>query len=63
MRTYRLFSAALLLSFSLLAASQIRADEINYLYTSAGNTFTWTLPTNPVIAPADVTAPIEFHDS
>jgi hypothetical protein len=61
MRIYKLFSAALLLlSFSLFAASQIRADEINYLYTSAGNTFTWTLPRNPVIPPADVTAPMSF---
>jgi hypothetical protein len=61
MRIYKLFSAALLLlSFSLLAASQIRADEINYLYTSAGNTFTWTLPTKPVIPPADVTVPMSF---
>ena len=61
MRIYKLFSAALLLlSFSLLAASQIRADEINYSYTSAGNTFTWTLPTNPVIAPADVHTPDGF---
>ncbi|MGB2676630.1 MAG: PEP-CTERM sorting domain-containing protein [Candidatus Acidiferrum sp.] len=51
MRTSILFSAALLLlSFSLLAASQIRADGINYSYTSGGTTFTWELPTNPVIA-------------
>ena len=61
MRIYKLFSAALLLlSFSLLAASQVRADEINYSYSSAGNTFTWTLPTNPVIAPADVDAGLSF---
>ena len=61
MRMYKLFSAGLLLlSFSLLAASQIRADEIDYSYTSAGNTFTWTLPTNPVIAPADVDAGMSF---
>jgi hypothetical protein len=60
MRIYKLFSAALLLSFSLLAASQIRADEINYSYTSAGNTFTWTLPRNPVIPPADNFAPMNF---
>ncbi len=61
MRIYKLFSAALLLlSFSLLAASQIRADEINYSYSSAGNTFTWTLPTNPVIAPVDVDAGMSF---
>ena len=61
MRMHKLFSAALLLlSFSLLAASQIRADEINYSYTSAGNTFTWTLPTNPVIPPADDFSPTNF---
>jgi hypothetical protein len=61
MRTYKLFSAALLLlSFSLLVASQVRADGIDYLYTSAGNTFTWTLPTNPVIAPADDHTPMNF---
>lgn len=61
MRIYKLISAALLLlSFSLLTASQIRADEINYSYTSAGNTFTWTLPTNPVIPPADDFTPMSF---
>jgi hypothetical protein len=48
-----MFSAALLLlSFSLLAASQIRADGMDsYVYEFGGNTFTWELPTNPVIAP------------
>jgi PEP-CTERM motif-containing protein len=61
MRTCKLFSAALLLlSFSLLVASQIRADEINYSYPSGGNTFTWTLPTNPVIAPGDASASFGF---
>jgi hypothetical protein len=61
MRIYKLFSAAfLLLSFSLLVASQVRADEINYSSTSGSNTFTWTLPTNPVIAPADVHTPNGF---
>lgn len=55
MRTSRLFSAALLLlSFSLLAASQIRADGIDsYVYEFGGKTFTWELPTNPVTAPDD----------
>ena len=61
MRIYKLFSAAfLLLSFSVLAASQIRADEINYSYTSGSNTFTWTLPVNPVIAPVDDHTPFGF---
>jgi hypothetical protein len=61
MRTCKVFSAALLLlSFSVLVASQIRADEINYSYTSGSNTFTWTLPTNPVIAPVDAHAPNGF---
>jgi hypothetical protein len=54
MRTTKVCSALLLLlSFSLLAASQVRADGINYSYTSGGNTFTWTLPTNPVVAPGN----------
>jgi hypothetical protein len=61
MRTRKLFSAALLLlSFSLLAASQIRADGIDYSFTSGSNTFTWTLPTNPVIAPGDAHPPDGF---
>ena len=61
MRTCKVFSAALLLlSFSLLVASQVRADEINYSYTSGSNTFTWTLPINPVIAPVDVHTPNGF---
>ena len=44
----------LLLTFSLLTASQIRADgtpSTNYVYEFDGNTFTWELPTNPVITP------------
>src|ERR1700757_2519508 len=55
MRSAKLISAALLLlSFLLLGASQTRADAINYVYTSSGITYTWTLPTNPVIDPANV---------
>ena len=54
-RTSKLFSAVLLLlTFSLLTASQIRADgtpSTNYVYEFDGNTFTWELPTNPVITP------------
>lgn len=62
MRTSKLFSAALLLlSFSLLAASQIRADGIdNYLYNFGGNTFIWELPTNPVITPDNVDPGVSF---
>jgi hypothetical protein len=61
MRTCKLFSAAsLLLSFSLLVASQVRADGIDYSYTSGSNTFTWTLPTKPVIAPGDDHTPDGF---
>jgi len=49
----RLFSAALLLlSFLLLSASQTRADGTDsYVYVFGDNTFTWELPTNPVITP------------
>src|SRR5208283_3308283 len=44
--------ALLLLTFSLLSASQIRADGTeDYVYECGGNTFTWQLPTNPVVAP------------
>jgi hypothetical protein len=54
MRTSKLFSAGLVFCFSLLAASQIRADGIlNYEYKSGSNTFTWQLPTNPMIAPGN----------
>jgi hypothetical protein len=46
----------LLLTFSLLTASQIRADgtpdgSTSYVYEFNGNTFTWELPTSPVITP------------
>lgn len=56
MRTYKRFSlAVLVLCFSLLSAGQLRADgTIDYVYQAGGNTFTWDLPTNPVIAPANV---------
>jgi outer membrane protein assembly factor BamB len=59
-RTSKLFSAVLLLlTFSLLTASQIRADgtptdgSTNYVYEFDGNTFTWEVPTNPVITPGN----------
>jgi hypothetical protein len=56
MRISKLFSAALLLfCFSLLAASQVRADgTTDYVYEAGGNTFTWNVPTNPVSAPNNV---------
>lgn len=58
MRICKLFSAALLLlCFSLLAASQVRADgTTDYVYEAGGNTFTWDVPTNPVLAPNNVYA-------
>lgn len=56
MRTCKLFPVALiLLSFSLLAATQARANGIdNFVYESGSNTFTWELPANPVITPGDI---------
>jgi hypothetical protein len=56
MRICKLFSAALLLlCFSLLAASQARADgSTDYVYEADGNTFTWEVLTNPVNAPNNV---------
>jgi hypothetical protein len=54
MRTFKLLSASLfLLCFSLLAASQVRADSLSYVYQFGGNTFAWVLPTNPVISPGN----------
>jgi len=55
MGTSRLFSAAalFLFSFTLLSASQARADGINsYEYQVGGNTFTWGLASKP--APDEV---------
>jgi PEP-CTERM motif len=48
MRTSKLFSIALVLvGFTVLGATQVRADSVNYSYTAGTNTFTWVLPTNP----------------
>jgi hypothetical protein len=62
----KLFSAALLLlTFSLIAASQIRADGTpsgitSYEYEFDGNNFTWELPTNPVITSNNATPGMYF---
>lgn len=48
MRTFKLFSIALMLvAFTVLGATQVRADSVSYSYTAGTNTFTWVLPTNP----------------
>jgi hypothetical protein len=49
MRSCKLLSAVLVfLSFLLLAATEVRADgTTDYVYAVNGNTFTWSLPTNP----------------
>jgi hypothetical protein len=47
MRASKLFSIALLVAFTMLGATQVRADSVNYSYTAGTNTFTWVLPTNP----------------
>jgi hypothetical protein len=48
MRTSKLFLIALMVvAFTVLGATQARADGIDYSYTAGTNTFTWTLPTNP----------------
>lgn len=48
---------AVLLVLTLFAAGQVRADSTSttsYVYTADGNTFTWSLPTNPPVASTDV---------
>lgn len=48
MVTSKLSSIALMLvAFTMLGATQVRADSLNYSYTAGTNTFAWVLPTNP----------------
>lgn len=63
MRTTKPLSFALmLLAFALLTASQVRADgtSIDYVYQANGNTFTWQLPTNPVVDPSNAYSGSDF---
>jgi hypothetical protein len=60
MRTFRHSASLFLLCFSLLAASQVRADSLSYVYQFDGNTFAWVLPTNPVISPSNVVPSSSF---
>jgi hypothetical protein len=49
-----------LLCFSLVAARQARADSVDYTWQFGGNTFTWSLPTNPVISSGNVVPGLSF---
>ena len=49
-----------LLCFSLVAARQACADSVKYSWSFGGNTFTWSLPTNPVISSENVVAGLSF---
>ena len=56
MNTRSMLSAALAVMFlGLISAVQVRADSTdNFVYQFGGNTFTWELPSSPVITPDNV---------
>jgi hypothetical protein len=55
MRTVKLGFAAILFAATLFSASQVRADGTDYYtYVADGNTFTWQLPSQPVVKPVNV---------
>jgi len=49
-----------LLCFSLLSAHEARADMVDYMWQFGGNTFTWSLPANPVILPGNSVPGLSF---
>src|SRR3974377_281284 len=49
-----------LLCFSLLATRQARADNIDYSWQFGGNTFTWSLPTQPGMSSSNVVSGLSF---
>ena len=50
---FRSLVALSLLCFSVLSARQVRADSVSYTYTVGNDTFKWSLPASPVIAPGN----------
>jgi hypothetical protein len=61
MRVKLVCFAVLLLAFTLLSAAPLRADSVTeYIYRSGDNTFTWQLPTHPVLTPVDVSLGSSF---
>jgi hypothetical protein len=52
MRRYLITSCLVLAVFTLILATQAKADSIdNFTYQAGGNTFTWQLPSSPTISP------------
>ena len=52
MRRYLITSCLVLAVFTLMLATQAKADSIdNFTYQAGGNTYTWQLPSSPTISP------------
>src|SRR5438132_7655959 len=52
MRRYLITSCLVLAVFTLMLATQAKADSIdNFIYQAGGNTYTWQLPSSPTISP------------
>jgi hypothetical protein len=62
MRTIKMLSTVVaVLALALLTAPQLRADSTtNFVYESGGNTFTFQVATNPVVAPGNAYPGIGF---
>ena len=52
MRRYLITSCLVLAVFTLMLATQAKADSIdNFIYQAGGNTYTWQLPSSPTLSP------------
>jgi hypothetical protein len=62
MRTIKMLSTVVaVLALALLTAPQLRADSTtNFVYESGGNTFTFEVATNPVVAPGNAYPGVGF---
>jgi hypothetical protein len=62
MRTIKALSTVVaVLALALFAAPQLRADSTtNFVYEAGGNTFTFQVATNPVVAPGDAYPGVGF---
>src|SRR5256886_2161814 len=61
MRRYLITSCLVLAVFTLILATQAKADSIdNFTYQAGGNTFTWQLPSSPTISADNLLPGINF---
>lgn len=55
-----LYAAVAAICLSLIPATQVRADTDSFVYQFGGNTFTWELPSSPLITPDNASSGLSF---